>query len=321
MKKKLISLLLVLALVVGICPAAFAMESEVVNDDVMVETTVYSEFELYQRVISHSDEELMGLGYSQSEIDEVRNFSFEEAFLERAKLDYDQLQGLGYTDEQIRILKAYNGEPITPTSEILRAAAQCTGKMTGISASTTIIYYGYSWEWSTMPLHDLGDVAALAWIAVDTQGHFVSVSPIARSGYLNYYSTATNKLHTQTPLTVTLNSDYNGVSANIALKKIIPEEADGTMVIWAKQGVVNVKLQLDAASGANSLYMIKSYGAVGHKVLSCDVGFSVSAGVTGTGEVISVGVSVAITFTPTNKVDRVGVAYYAFYADGRVVKQ
>lgn len=317
MKKKLISLLLVLALVVGICPTAFAAETEAASTDTVAETTQYSEFEVYQEVISHSDKELMELGYSQSEIDEVRNFSFEDAFLERAKLNCEQLRGLGYTDEQIRILKEYNGEPITSTSEILRAAAQCTGKLTLISASTSIVYYGYSWEWSVMPLPNYVDTAAVAWAAVDTQGHFVSVSNINRTGYLNYYSTATNKLHSQTPLTVNRSLDSDSISADIPVTKIVPEEADGTMVIWAKQGVINVKLQIDAASGANSLYLVKTYGAVGHKTASCEIGFSVSVG----GSVFDPSFSVGINFTPTTKVSRVGVVYYGIYADGRMVEQ
>lgn len=319
MKKKMISLLLVLALVVGICPAAFAGEMDTA-EEVVVEETSYSEFELYQNVISHSDAELMESGYTESEIDEIRSFSFEDAFLERAKLGQDELKGLGYTDEQIRILKEYNGEPITATSEILRAAAQCTGKMTLMSASESIVYYGYSWGWSAMPLQSLDDKAALIWAAVDTQGHSVSVSPISQSGYLNYYSAVTNKLHTQTPLTLQSDSEsneFNNVSADIELQKIIPEEADGTFLIWAKQGVINVKLQIDAAPGANSLYLVKSYGAIGHMTKSCEISYTVSIGGSSTGDA---SISMGINFTPTTKVSKVGIASYSFYADGRVVK-
>lgn len=316
MKKRMISLLLVLALVVGICPAAFAGEGDTAEKAVAEEVT-YSEFELYQDVLSRSDAELMESGYTESEIDEIRNFSFEDAFLERAKLSQEELEGLGYTDEQIRILKEYNGEPITATSEILRAAAQCTGKMTLMSASTSTIYYGYSWTWSTMPSFDLGDKAVLAWVAVDTQGHRVSVSPISKSGYLNYYSTATNKLHTQTPLTVQLDKRQESVWADIGPKKVVPEETDGTMVIWAKQGVINVKLQIDAAPGANSLYLIKSSGVVGHKYLACEVDYTVSVGASSAGAVLTL----EINFNLTAKVNEVGVASYNLYADGRVVRQ
>lgn len=305
-KKRMISLLLVLALVVGICPAAFAGEAETAEKEVVVKETTYSEFEVYQNAISHSNAELMKLGYTESEIDEIRSFSFEDAFLERAKLSEEELKGLGYTDEQIHILKEYNGEPITATSEILRAAAQCTGKMTLMSASTSSIYYGYSWEWSVMPSSDLGDIAVLSWVGVDPKGYSVNVSPVSRSGYLNYYSLKTNKLYTQTPLSLALTPGFNGVSTNITLKKTIPEEADGTMMIWAKQGVINVKLQID--SNSNTLQLIKSFGAVGHKTAACEIDFSVS-------------VPPSVGFAPASKVSQVGVASYYFYADGRVVRQ
>lgn len=300
--KKIVALGIVCLLCCISIPYASATEAYI--SEMTVE---YSEFELYQAIIGHSDQELISLGYSQEEINAIRDFSYEDAFLERAQLSYDELLALGYTDEQICILKEYKGEPIQANSVILRAAAVCTGNMTLHSSSTSAMYYGYSWEWSLMPTNGHTDAVALSWVAVDPNAYFMSVTPTNKSGYVNYYSASTGNLNEQVPLSLSETAEFDGVRADFDVKRVVPEQPDGTIVDWAKQGVINVRLVPD---GNNSINLIKTYGAVGHKIWDCDIGFSASVG--------SEGASYGFSFTPIDDVSTVGIASYYLYSNGDV---
>ena len=154
--KRMLALSLILALGLLTIPAQASQVSEEAQlgqaETVTPVVTEETEYEMHSRLISCSDAELMDAGLTEAEIEELREFSFEEAFLERAQLDRESLAALGYTEEQINVLKAYKGEPITDDSPILLASATCSGYFSYVSTGTNSLSFNYHWIWSAPPM-------------------------------------------------------------------------------------------------------------------------------------------------------------------------
>ena len=254
--------------------SVLAYERPLLEENI-IESVSYSEYDVYKKLMSTSDEVLADEGFSPEEIEEIRSFSLESAFLERAQLDENSLKVLGYTDEQIRILKRYNGEPITDSSEILRAASSCTGELAVYSTSGTAMYYGYKWTWSSLPLKALGERVALSWRGIDAGGYTINASATSKSGYVNYYSTLTGQLYDQPTLSVRAADIFDGCYADYEMIRYISNASDGTTSVWAKEGILNVRIVPDGSTPFN---LIKTYGAIGHQTSRVSLGFSVGGG-------------------------------------------
>ena len=80
-------------------------------EDIVLQTIEYTDYERINQLKSMTDMELFAVGLTESDIEEIRNFSYENALLERAAHSHDELIGMGYTEEEIRLLKEYDGSP------------------------------------------------------------------------------------------------------------------------------------------------------------------------------------------------------------------
>lgn len=109
--KKLISILMVLTLIFSVTGNCFATHGT---------TQKINEYELYKEMISKSDAEFKKIGMSNKDIKELRNFSFDKVFKERAQLDRQTLLKMGYNDNQINSLKSVRSTEKDRMTQLMR---------------------------------------------------------------------------------------------------------------------------------------------------------------------------------------------------------
>ena len=77
----------------------------ILPEESVIATTTISEFDIINTLKNTPEEKLLEQGYSQQEIEEIQEFSFEEALLERAQYSETQLRNMGYDDAEIATFK------------------------------------------------------------------------------------------------------------------------------------------------------------------------------------------------------------------------
>lgn len=252
-----------------------------------------------------TDEELKRKGYSESEIKEIREFSYEEAMLERAKCSDAELHAIGYTDEQIKILRAYDGSELTENSPVLAATAVCTGTayFNGYNSSLSKLSFVYKFTWNVKPFWCGTDTMAVSWRAIAPNATTINTSATSRRATIYYYSTTTGNYYSSIDYSTSLMSGFDGYKTSYDMLINVPLQPDDTIAAWGKEGYFRISLEPD---GDNVINMIKVYGAVGH----------VSTTITG-----SIGFTTgdnpwSFSFTPAEKVDTTGIASYSIKNDG-----
>lgn len=229
-----------------------------------------------------TSQDLAELNISEETAQEIADTNIEQAYYDRAQLSEEQLAGLGYTDEQISILKQYDGSTITANSPILKASASCTGTASKVSTSTSKIAFKYSWSWSSAPVYMHTDKVAVKWQAYNSNSSAIDVTN-KQSTSVNYYW-MNGKYNTAKSISTPTLSTFNGCSANIPVQE--PKELNGEAnFIWAKSGSTTVTL---SKSNSNISY-IKFSGSYGHLQLSIATSISVD-----------VGAGISISFSPNS---------------------
>ena len=163
--KKLLCGLLSLAMGVFVSvPAAAAdvLAEQIVSPTMVVQ--VFNEFEAMEAMSQIPIEELIETGYDEMDIAQIQNYK--QRYIDHVKdLDSktdDVLKAVGYTDEQIEIIRNFHG-----TDSELRAI----GSKVNITARGSLSHDGqytkgtvyYSWEWSGIPSFKMKDEIAISW--------------------------------------------------------------------------------------------------------------------------------------------------------------
>ena len=94
----------------------------------------------------------------------------EQAYLERAALPVQTLKDMGYTQEQIDILKAYDGGPLEEHPELAAASSALTITSSKLVMSKTRAGAQFKWSWSSFPVYHGKDAIAVAWIGTSKEG-------------------------------------------------------------------------------------------------------------------------------------------------------
>ncbi|MCM1363624.1 MAG: hypothetical protein NC122_08670 [Faecalibacterium sp.] len=135
-------------------------------------TTVISEWDEYQKIVSMTDQELKDVGYSEQQIDQIRNFDYEKEIKARAKLDDETLKAYGYTKteiDELRKVAKMNDIPIDIMKTISNSTL--TTKLNYISngsrteAGKTMYYVNmkFSWKWNKIPYFKGTDMIVVAF--------------------------------------------------------------------------------------------------------------------------------------------------------------
>ena len=120
-------------------------------EESVIATTTISEFDIINTLKNTPAEELLKQGYSQQEIEEIQEFSFEEALLERAQYSETQLRNMGYSDSEISNLKAFLNNEISASTALASSYTELVVSVSVSQASTTRIDGKFSWNWTRTP--------------------------------------------------------------------------------------------------------------------------------------------------------------------------
>lgn len=289
--KKVISFLTVLCIMVPLCmPVADAVVSDEEN---VVATFTFNE---YDALIQD-----MGSQYSQVSLNES---TIEQLILDRANLSTNQLRLMGYSTDQIEILKNYDGSPLVENPQLRGVFANLSGEITKVLANEKEIYVLFAWEWDKNPIlssQAITDQIGIAYNATNSNSQPMNVKTTTSVAYVRYYKDArlldTVSYHPQ----VVEPNHFSKLSFPCGANFQLP---DSYYTGFAKTGTLNLIFSPEAPN--NPIYSVSV--AIGYCHFAHDTGITlnVNAGIFGLG------------FNFSGNEMYYGVV--TFYADGRVVK-
>lgn len=281
--RKIMVLLLATLFLIGIVPVYAADMSSKLGQEMS-----FNEFEYIKEIQRYSKQELMDEGMSEEEAEEVLTFDYEEALYERAQLPEEKLAALGYTEEQIQILKDFAANP-DGDYDLAAASATLQGHLSLLNGGSTYRIVKYTWNWSSMPFMSFTEYVGLRWQGVNSSGSTVDMtnSPNTgsattnRVGSVTYYDVNSGEQSGTYSLSLTYGAVDKSLTTNFPMSKSV-----GGSTIWAKTGYITCNIKTDGA-------------AVSYANFQATYGHQVSSGTIS----ISLGGTFAISFTPTYKVD------------------
>lgn len=303
MKKTILSLTLALSLMCSASVNCMNVNASTLSGDSVQQTsevetavTTYNEYEAYTYYLSLSDSELLNIGFSQDDIDYLRNFDFEEAVRERASLSNDKLNALGYSSDQISALKSTRDSGIIDS----RAFATATIYSSLSSASTSRFKVNFSWSWSSCPVFIREDIIACVWNGTNSSGQplNVAVDKSSLSHTVKYYDTYSGKTTSESK-SYSIKNEYSGVSSKFRMGY---NYGDGYMR-WAKSGSGSVTVKGTGGS-IKEVLMKFEYG---HTYITGSPSFSIAGS----------GSSIGISFNATTKTEDYSTHRYS--SDGKTL--
>lgn len=158
-----------LLLVIAICSGSIvAVNAENVNESTPKEIySDVSEYDMIQELSKMSKSRLRKDGYSEKEIDVIEDYDTYASEQIKSMKDYEteQLGRLGYNESQIKIIKNFTGT----TAEIQKASAKCTASMTinyceySKKRGTTRSKVLFKFSWNGVPIIKMTDAMAISW--------------------------------------------------------------------------------------------------------------------------------------------------------------
>ena len=230
---------------------------------VTTETTRINEYEEITALQKNTAVQLQEMGYSASEAEEILEFSYRDALLERASLPESTLQARGYDEDQIAFMKEFANDPDGDYDFSVMSVTLKTRKITlvaGANSSKTKTVK-YTWEWSAMPLMAFTDHVAMRWQAYNSQG--LSIDSTVYSGSSNryckvyYYGDSGGIAKTQ-DVSLTYKSEFDCLHAEFKMSQYYMGDT-----VWAKSGVLVCKIQLSSPNSA--MHHLKVQATYCHK--------------------------------------------------------
>lgn len=206
----------------------------------------------YDYIVAARTEKGFREKYSLSEerYEELTSNKIEEEFLYRASLPRNVLKEYYcYTDEQIDILKAYQGDRLETCPEMRILAATLALTMRPVLTTDTRMTVLISWSWSAKPTVGSRESLVVTWDATYEDGlnnnmRFDSVNSTVKVEYLSVSGT-----EDYAPPINSSNSVYYGVSTQFSM-----DEAFDTIGYWAKSGDMYVCTDLVNQTSGPRLY-------------------------------------------------------------------
>jgi len=252
--KKFISLVLICIAIITSFTMAFADTELLTNNSIVI-----SELELISELRTKSDFELEELGLSKDDISIIKSDYAEKELLRRSKLPIDEMKGLGYSDEQISLLKKYDGSELTKGSVYLALSSTCLGSFSSGTCSGSNIRVRYNWNWTSAPFFNMTDKIAFRWQAVKPNGSYADATVTYSKALAKYYRVTTGVYDSSkdTYYSASLNNIDKTAIFNIPMIK------DDNY--WAKSGTVYMYFYADGNFTFNYINVGAAYG---HKILS-----------------------------------------------------
>lgn len=190
-------------------------------------------------------------------MDILKSTAIEEILLERAQYSTERLKALGYTENQISILRTYDGGPLEDNPQLRGTFADLYGVVLKMAANQTSITLRLSWRWSNAPAMSgiaVHDLMAATWKASNSQGSTINVklNSSKSSSYVHYYNGYNGNLEATEKQTITVNDPYSSAYVNFAMGR--------WMFGWAKDGWFDVCVDRVGSGNIYELAMVMGYG-------------------------------------------------------------
>lgn len=253
MKKIILAVTMIAFLLAG-ASTETAMAKSAVPDQEQ-STAIFNEYD-YICSLNAASPERIGTA-KEIIVSETENFF--EGLSARAAMPDEQLLGLGYNQNEIELLKRFKNEESLTAEELRSISGTCSGSFTCESASASAFTVTYHWEWDHCPVVTLTDGAAMRWIAADSTGSVLVVSRRNTDTNIDYYWGGEKVFSRDGTLETGLSFDAINVNFDVNTLYTAREMA------YAKKGHIQTEIYLPAGTN-NSIHYLQVAGAYGHAV-------------------------------------------------------
>lgn len=162
MKKTIITFLASIILILGLLPSNPISAKNQTNKSI---TT--NEYETLKQLSKQSDFSILSKGYNKQELDIIRNIEIEypKHLIKYKTFSKEDLENLGYTEEQITLLRNYEGQE----EQTIKLAATVNTTLSELKLEysptddKTYTKFRYRFAWSGVPLFKMKDIIAVSW--------------------------------------------------------------------------------------------------------------------------------------------------------------
>lgn len=255
MKKFLILLLCVtISLPINVFASNENDETEFIENVITYQISEYDEIIKYR---NSSSSEIECYQLSNDEYDMYTSNYIENKLMELKNKSDSELYDYGYTDDQISILRNYNGDRLENSPQMRSVMSTLTISFSGIYHYTYLYKVKANWYWSTMPLSFTttnSGTAVFGWLAAGPGGSQIYSKYNISSSYCTvwYYSNGN--------IVKTYNSPMNVINQFACVSST--HETKLT-VGWAKSG--EMVLQVNNVDGGTITEMSYTFGYAHHK--------------------------------------------------------
>lgn len=227
--------------------------------------TCTSEYDVYIDIKKELNEENTPKTYanfiqvSDETKEAIKNGAVEEALLERQKLSDEELYVIGYDDEDISLLRKYNGEPIEEATYLSLAMARIYTNLSVPTRTDDIFNFSLKWWWDQMPAIGFTDSIGTSWRTNDPNNTMIL------NGYKAYPTNC--KLDFSNTITGAVTSVYQKAydSGATYIRYQVPMDKN---LRWAKQGCIETSI---GTRGKHSLKWSYYKASYAHQQLSFGV--------------------------------------------------
>lgn len=229
-------------------------------EDRVTTTTELNEFDTVIAYRNMQDEQLIAQGFSADEITDIKSNAVEEELLYRKSLSDDVLSTYYcYTDEQIALLRTYNGERLESNTEMRALSASLTVTVSVLIKTNTRCGLLFHWEWVGKPAVCLTDGVAIRWDAtLSSASDNLRLDSSSSNCLVQYYYS--DAVVFQREVDFDDMELYQNASVRVAMEKYI-----NTYYTWARRG--DLLFYADTVNGSTISEVAVNF-AYGHKTLA-----------------------------------------------------
>lgn len=212
----------------------------------------------------------------------IESNSIENELLSRAQLSNEILKTrYNYTEEEIAILKAYDGSPIEENPQLRGLFADLYGFIYNMGYDDHGVTIRFSWDWDGYPAVYGSDNVTCAWVGVNSNNgpHALRFNAAKSSFHVDYYDINRDVYTDRLEYEI----DDANVDSDVSVNFDMVKNNSSTEQTWAKKGYMDVVLEEPIQT--NDLQYSTVVFGYGHQTLVFSAGFSASIS----------GISVSIT--------------------------
>lgn len=228
---------------------------------------VMNEYDHIVAIRNASEKEISLMGVSSEDAEYIKSNAIESELMYRASLPEEELRNAYcYTDEDIRILKAYDGSRLEDVPEMRTVMATLSAGIGELVKSGTRVGVIYTWTWDSMPNVLYKGCAALAWDGTYRNGLTNNMSFDASKSFCNlHYRHGDATQSMGTIKSFESNNLYRGAGVTFSM---------GTTAKWVKGGALYMYMNLVNQTDGPLLYQLSAHAEYAYYSISISPGIS-----------------------------------------------